>query len=88
MSSCKVAVVQAGSIVMNKEKCIDKAINLIQEAGDQGANIIVFPEAYIPAYPRGMSFGAVVGSRTAKDVMSFYDIQLTLLPFRDQKQID
>ncbi|MFY3791348.1 carbon-nitrogen hydrolase family protein [Ureibacillus sp. MALMAid1270] len=66
MTSCKVAVVQAGSIVMNKEKCIDKAINLIQEAGDQGANIIVFPEAYIPAYPRGMSFGAVVGSRTAE----------------------
>jgi len=64
MTNCKVAVVQAGSIVMNKEKCIEKAVNLIQEAGEQGANIIVFPEAYIPAYPRGMSFGAVVGSRT------------------------
>ena len=64
MTKCKVAVVQAGSIVMNKEKCIDKAVDLIQEAGEQGANIIVFPEAYIPAYPRGMSFGAVVGSRT------------------------
>jgi len=64
MTNCKVAVVQAGSIVMNKEKCIEKAVNLIQEAGEQGANIIVFLEAYIPAYPRGMSFGAVVGSRT------------------------
>ncbi|SOC39747.1 carbon-nitrogen hydrolase family protein [Ureibacillus acetophenoni] len=64
MTNCKVAVVQAGSIVMNKEKCIEKAVDLIQEAGEQGANIIVFPEAYIPAYPRGMSFGAVVGSRT------------------------
>ncbi|MEK4229408.1 carbon-nitrogen hydrolase family protein [Solibacillus sp. FSL H8-0538] len=64
MSICKVAVVQAGSIVMNKEKCIEKAISLIQEAGEQGANIIVFPESFIPAYPRGMSFGAVVGSRS------------------------
>lgn len=71
MTTCKVAVVQAGSIVMNKEKCIDKAIDFIQEAGDQGANIIVFPEAYIPAYPRGMSFGAVVGSRTAEGRSEF-----------------
>ncbi len=50
MTTCKVAVVQAGSIVMNKEKCM---IDFIQEAGKQGAKIIVFPEAYIPAYPRG-----------------------------------
>lgn len=64
MSTCKAAVVQAGSIVMNKEKCIDKAIKLIIEAGSQGANLIVFPEAFIPAYPRGMSFGTVVGSRS------------------------
>ena len=66
MSSCKVAVVQVGSIVMNKEKCIDKAITYIQEAGANGANIIVFPEAFIPAYPRGLSFGAVVGSRSSE----------------------
>lgn len=66
VSSCKVAVVQVGSIVMNKEKCIDKAITYIQEAGANGANIIVFPEAFIPAYPRGLSFGAVVGSRSSE----------------------
>ncbi|RQW76061.1 carbon-nitrogen hydrolase family protein [Lysinibacillus composti] len=66
VSSCKVAVVQVGSIVMNKEKCIDKAIAYIQEAGANGANIIVFPEAFIPAYPRGLSFGAVVGSRSSE----------------------
>ncbi|WP_227937631.1 carbon-nitrogen hydrolase family protein [Alkalihalobacillus deserti] len=64
VSTCKVAIVQAGSIVMSKEKSINKAIKLIQESGDQGANIIVFPEAFIPAYPRGMNFGAVVGSRS------------------------
>ncbi|MDM5334279.1 carbon-nitrogen hydrolase family protein [Ureibacillus composti] len=66
MSNCKVAVVQVGSIVMNKVKCIDKAITYIQEAGANGANIIVFPEAFIPAYPRGLSFGAVVGSRSSE----------------------
>src|SRR5699024_5425423 len=64
MSNCKVAVVQAGSIVMNKQKCVDKAIRLIKESGENGANLILFPEAFIPAYPRGMSFGTVVGNRT------------------------
>lgn len=60
----KVAVVQAGSVVMNKEKGIQKTIRLIEEAAEQSAKIIVFPEAFIPAYPRGMSFGALVGSRS------------------------
>lgn len=39
-------------------------MKLIIKAGKQGANIIVFPEAFIPAYPRGISFGTVVGSRS------------------------
>lgn len=60
----KVAVVQAGSIVMDKEKSLHKAVRLIKEAGNEQANLIVFPEAFIPAYPRCMSFGAVVGSRS------------------------
>lgn len=62
--TCKVAVVQAGSTIMDKEKGIEKTVRLIKEAGQEGAQLIVFPEAFIPAYPRGMSFGAVVGSRS------------------------
>src|SRR5699024_5150726 len=49
---------------MDREKGIEKTVQLIKEAGKAQANVIVFPEAFIPAYPRGMSFGAVVGSRT------------------------
>jgi nitrilase len=36
---------------------------LIREAAQNGAKLVVFPEAFIPAYPRGFSFGAVVGKR-------------------------
>lgn len=72
VSPVRVAVVQAGSEVMNKEKGVQKAIHLIEEAGEQKAKIIVFPEAFIPAYPRGMSFGAVVGSRSAEGRKDFY----------------
>ncbi|MCG7337439.1 carbon-nitrogen hydrolase family protein [Sporosarcina sp. ACRSM] len=77
----KVAVVQAGSEVMNKEKGVKKTVRLIEEASQQNAKIIVFPEAFIPAYPRGMSFGAVVGSRSdkgRKDFFQYWDNSITV----------
>jgi nitrilase len=43
---------------------VEKACGLIEEAADQGAQLILFPEAFIPAYPRGLAFGTVVGSRS------------------------
>ncbi len=60
------AVVQAGSVVMDREACIEKAAKLIREAGKQGAQLILLPEAFVPAYPWGLSFGAPVGDRTAE----------------------
>lgn len=68
----KVAVVQAGSEVMDKEKGIKKTVRLIEEASQENAKIIVFPEAFIPAYPRGMSFGTVVGSRSDEGRNDFF----------------
>lgn len=47
----KVAVVQAASVFMDKESTIEKACNLIREAGRNGAELIVFPETFIPGYP-------------------------------------
>lgn len=61
---CKVAVVQAAPVLFDKKATLDKTVNLIRKAGEKGANLIVFPEAFIPAYPRGFSYGFVVGSRT------------------------
>jgi nitrilase len=59
----KVAVVQAAPILFDRETTLRKACRLIQEAADGGAELVLFPEAFIPAYPRGLSFGMVVGSR-------------------------
>jgi nitrilase len=50
--------------MFNRDATIEKARHLIQEAASQGAQLILFPEAFIPCYPRGLSFGMVVGSRS------------------------
>ncbi|WP_409304862.1 carbon-nitrogen hydrolase family protein [Peribacillus sp. SCS-155] len=72
----RVAVIQAASVIMDREASTDKAVSLTLEAGEKGANIVVFPEAFIPAYPRGLSFGATVGSRSPegrKDWFRYWD---------------
>ncbi len=61
----KVAVVQAAPVFFNREATIEKTCSLILEAAAQDAKLILFPEAFIPAYPRGLSFGTVVGNRSA-----------------------
>jgi nitrilase len=60
----KVAVVQASPVLFDREACVDKAVKLIAEAASSGAQLVLFPEAFIPAYPRGFTFGTVVGSRS------------------------
>ena len=60
----KVAVIQAAPVLFDREATVEKACNLIEQAATQGARFILFPEAYIPAYPRGLAFGTVVGSRS------------------------
>jgi nitrilase len=60
----KAAVIQASPVLFDREATVEKTGRLIAEAADQGAEFILLPEAFIPAYPRGLSFGAVVGSRT------------------------
>ncbi len=59
----KAAVVQASPVLFNSEATVEKAVHLISEAAEEGSKLILFPEAFIPAYPRGLSFGTVVGTR-------------------------
>lgn len=60
-----VAVIQASPVFFDREATTAKAVELIRGAAGRGAKLVLLPEAYIPAYPRGFSFGMVIGSRSA-----------------------
>jgi nitrilase len=60
----RAAVVQAASVAFDRERSLEKAASLCAEAAAKDARLVVFPEAFISAYPRGLDFGAVVGNRT------------------------
>ncbi len=47
----KIAVAQLTPVFLNKEKTVNKVCEAIREAGEKGAKLIVFPEAFIPGYP-------------------------------------
>ena len=60
----RVAVVQAAPVAFDRACTLKKVRTLTLEASARGAKLAVFPEAFVSAYPRGMTFGAVVGERT------------------------
>lgn len=47
----KVAAAQLSPVFLNKEETIKKACEAIKNAGKNGAEVIVFPEAFISGYP-------------------------------------
>ncbi|MEE4313640.1 MAG: carbon-nitrogen hydrolase family protein [Desulfofustis sp.] len=72
----KVAVMQAAPVIMDGPATVTKTVALIGQAAARGAQLIVFPEVFIPAYPRGLSFGFLVGSRTEagrRDWQRYFD---------------
>jgi len=62
----RAAVVQAASIPFEALASARKAAQLIRDAASGGAALVVFPEVFLGGYPKGASFGAPVGRRTAE----------------------
>lgn len=60
----KAAVVQAAPVVFDVARTLNKLADLTADAARQGAQLVVFPEAFVSAYPKGLDFGARLGMRS------------------------
>lgn len=60
------SVVQAGSILFDTPRTLEKLADLASAARAMGASLAVFPEAFVGGYPKGANFGTTLGIRTAE----------------------
>lgn len=58
------AVVQASPALFDLDATLEKVARLTVEAGAGGADLVLFPEAFVGGYPWGLAFGTAVGGRS------------------------
>lgn len=60
----RASVVQAAPVAFEREATLDRVESLTSRAAGDGAELVVFPEAFVGGYPKHSDFGARVGSRS------------------------
>lgn len=50
----KIAIVQSPPVFLNRSETIERAEALVSEAATEGAELVIFPETFIPGYPMWM----------------------------------
>jgi nitrilase len=60
----KTAVAQVGSVLFDTPATLLRVETLCRKAAEADVQLLVFPEALLGGYPKGMTFGATVGDRT------------------------
>ena len=88
-SRIKVAAAQLGSILFDVPATLRKVEQAFREAARAGVSLVVFPEALLGGYPKGVDFGAKVGSRSdaGRDLFRRYWDTAILCPGPETEQI-
>jgi nitrilase len=60
----RAAVVQAAPVLFDTPKSLQKLADLAADAVRQRAELVVFPEAFVGGYPKGLDFGVTLGIRS------------------------
>lgn len=79
-SPFRAAVIQAGSSIHDTPRTLARLAELAREASGLGASLVVFPEAFIGGYPKGLDFGARLGTRSdagREEFRRYYDSAIT-----------
>lgn len=71
MPTTRVAVIQAGAVPYDVAAGLAKAEQWLEKAAAAGAKLTVFPEAFLTGYPKGASFGTLLGSRSEQGRAEF-----------------
>ena len=66
MTVVRASVIQAAPVAFELEPTLERITDLAAHAAAEGARLVVFPEAFVGGYPKGIDFGARVGQRTAE----------------------
>jgi nitrilase len=74
-------VAQTASVLLDTPATIEKAVGLMADAAKQGAQLLVFPEAFIGGYPKGADFDIHLGGRTPQgraEFKRYFDAAVTV----------
>ena len=75
------AVAQTATVLFDTAATVAKAETLMAEAAARGAQVLVFPEAFIGGYPKGADFHIFIGARTPEgrqDFLKYYEAAVEL----------
>ena len=75
------AVAQTATVMFDTAATVAKAETLMAEAAARGAQLLVFPEAFIGGYPKGADFHIFIGARTPEgrqDFLKYYEAAVAL----------
>ncbi len=86
----KVAVIQESPVFFDREASLSKVGELSGQSAARGCQLILFPESFVPGYPRGFAFGARVGDRTdeGRRLYSEYQRQSVDLEGPDRRYLE
>lgn len=59
-------VVQATPVFFDLTATLERVEHWLKQAKSAGCQLVLFPESFIPGYPRGFTFGSTIGRRTDK----------------------
>ena len=75
------AVVQTSSVLFDTPATVERALALMAQAAQRGAQVRVFPEAFVVGYPTGSVFPIYLGARTPEgraDYKRYFDAAVSV----------